>query len=86
VHALKPVFTRTIRKARAETPVSLTQSRIDPFPSLLSCWGALSMAARFGAVENDRVYLIEIDEHFAIDLSRKARENIELQFELTEMS
>jgi len=44
------------------------------------------MAARFGAVENDRVYLIEIDEHFAIDLSRKARENIELQFELTEMS
>jgi len=43
------------------------------------------MAARLVVVQNDRVYLIEIGEHFVIVLSRKARENIELQFQLPEM-
>lgn len=36
-------------------------------------------------MENGRVYSIAIGEHFVIALSRNARENIELQFELTEM-
>jgi len=72
-------------KAGLSTPVLLTQSRIDPFPSLLSCWGALSMAARLGVVENDRVYIIEIEERFVIVPSRKARENIEQRYELPEM-
>jgi len=43
------------------------------------------MAARLGVVQNDREYLIEIEEHFVIALSRKARENIEQQYELPEM-